>query len=100
MIRSQEYQGREKGGSITANTPYIVGERGPELVIPHRGGTVIPNNRLSSALGGGGGPVYNGPYIANLSAIDTQSGLQFIAKNKAAIWSANLSASRSLPNAR
>ena len=100
MIRSQEYQGREKGGSITANTPYIVGERGPELVVPHRGGTVIPNNRLSSALGGNSGPVYNGPYIANLSAIDTQSGLQFIAKNKAAIWSANLSASRSLPNAR
>jgi hypothetical protein len=100
MIRSQDYQGREKGGSMVANTPYIVGERGPELVVPHRGGTVIPNNQLSSALGGGGGPTYNGPYIANLSAIDTQSGLQFIARNKSAIWAANMSASRSLPNAR
>ena len=32
-----------------ANTPYIVGERGPELFMPGRSGTVIPND----ALGGG-----------------------------------------------
>lgn len=32
--------GRYKGG------PMIVGERGPELLVPNGGGTVIPNNRL------------------------------------------------------
>jgi phage-related minor tail protein len=37
------------GGSAMANTPYIVGEKGPELFMPGRSGTVIPNN----ALGGG-----------------------------------------------
>lgn len=100
-IRSQQYQGRQRGGSIVANTPYMVGEAGPELVIPHRGGTVVPNNQLSGALGGmGGGVTYNGPYIANLSAIDTQSGMEFISKNKEAIWSANLTAQRSVPALR
>ena len=100
MIRSQNYQGREKGGSIVANTPYIVGERGPELVVPHRGGTVIPNNQLSSALGGGAQVIYNGPYIANMSAIDTQSAQQFLAKNKNSVWAANQSAARGLPASR
>ena len=99
MIRNQQYQGREKGGSITANTPYIVGERGPELVVPHRSGTVIPNNQLSNAMGGGG-VTYNGPYIANLSAIDTQSAAQFLAANKQAVWAASVTAQRSMPSSR
>jgi hypothetical protein len=100
MIRSMQYQGRQRGGSIVANTPYMVGEAGPELVIPHKGGTVIPNNQLSSVMGQGGGVSYNGPYIANLQAIDTQSAMDFIAKNKQAIWSANLAAQRSVPSLR
>lgn len=99
MIRSMQYQGRQKGGSMVANTPYMVGEAGPELVIPHRGGTVIPNNQLSSVMGSGG-VSYNGPYIANLQAIDTQSAMDFISKNKQAIWSANLAAQRSVPSLR
>jgi hypothetical protein len=44
--------------------------------------------------------VYNGPYIANMSAIDTQSGLQFLAKNKQGVWAANQSAQRGLPQSR
>jgi len=43
--------GLATGGPAMANTPYIVGEKGPELFIPGRSGTVIPND----ALGGGGG---------------------------------------------
>ena len=77
----------------------MVGERGPELVIPHRGGTVIPNNQLSGVMGGGG-VTYNGPYIANLSAIDTQSAAQFLAANKQAVWAANMTAQRSIPSSR
>ena len=100
MIRQQQYQGREKGGTITANTPYIVGERGPELVVPHRGGSVIPNNQLSNVMNGGGQNVYNGPYIANMSAIDTQSAMQFLSKNKNSVWAANQSASRGIPASR
>jgi hypothetical protein len=40
---------RALGGPVSAGTPYMVGERGPELFMPSRGGSIIPNN----ALGGG-----------------------------------------------
>lgn len=99
-ISATQYQGRAKGGSMVANTPYMVGEQGPELVIPNRGATVVPNNQLSSHLGQGAQNVFNGPYIANMSAIDTQSSMQFISKNKEMIWAANQSASRSLQASR
>ena len=78
----------------------MVGERGPELFIPKTAGTVIPNNRLGSTMGSQPQVVYNGPYIANMNAIDTQSATQFLAKNKQAVWSANQSAQRSLPQSR
>ena len=42
--------GLATGGPAMANTPYIVGEKGPELFMPGRSGTVIPND----ALGGSG----------------------------------------------
>ena len=85
------------GGDI--NGPTIVGERGPELFIPKSAGTVIPNNRLAGAMGG---PqiTYNGPYIANMQAIDTQSATQFLARNKLSVYAANQSAARSLPTSR
>ena len=40
---------RALGGPVSAGSPYLVGERGPELFTPSRGGSIIPNN----ALGGG-----------------------------------------------
>ena len=44
------FKPRALGGPVSAGTPYMVGERGPELFMPSRGGSIIPNN----ALGGGG----------------------------------------------
>jgi len=35
-----------------------------------------------------------------MSAIDTQSAVQFLARNKTAVWSANQSAQRGLPTSR
>jgi lambda family phage tail tape measure protein len=93
------FPGRASGGSVSENAPYMVGERGPELFVPQRSGTIIPNHQLSTALGGGG-TTFNGPYIANMQAIDTQSGIQFLAKNKMTIWSMNQSANRSIPAGR
>lgn len=84
----------------TVDGPTIVGENGPELFIPSRSGSVIPNNSMSNAIGNNSGVTYNGPYIASMQAIDTQSGLQFIAKNQTAIWSANQAAQRGLPQSR
>ncbi len=63
-IRSQSYPGRDKGGTVVGNQPYMVGESGPELVIPGRTGTVVPNDKL-----GGSGNVVNVNFTIN--AIDT-----------------------------
>ena len=86
------------GGRITG--PSIVGENGPELFIPSGAGTIIPNQRMNDYASGGAQQVFNGPYIANMQAIDTQSGTQFLAKNKMTIWSLNQSANRSVPAGR
>jgi len=87
------------GGPVEGNTSYLVGENGPELFMPSRSGSIIPNNKLSD-MGGGQTVNYNGPYIANMSAIDTQSATQFLAKNKQTIYAVNQSASRSIPTSR
>ena len=34
---------RANGGPVSGGTPYIVGERGPELFVPSRNGTIVPN---------------------------------------------------------
>ena len=34
------------GGLVFGGTPYIVGERGPELFVPNTNGQVVPNNQL------------------------------------------------------
>jgi hypothetical protein len=44
----------ERGGMVSANKPYIVGEVGAELFVPSSNGRIVPNNKL----GGGGGNIY------------------------------------------
>lgn len=88
------------GGSPPVNQVSVVGERGPELFVPRSAGTIIPNNALASMGGGGQTINYNGPFIQSMSAIDTQSGLQFLAKNKQSVWSAYQSANRGIPMSR
>jgi len=101
MLAQQQFgvTGFANGGMVAGGTPYLVGEQGPELFMPNSSGTIIPNARLGSGMSS---PqiIYNGPYIANMSAIDTQSGAQFLARNKMAVWSANQSAGRSIPQSR
>lgn len=45
---------RANGGLVQAGMPYMVGERGAELFVPTRTGTIIPNSRM-----GGGTSVQN-----------------------------------------
>jgi phage-related minor tail protein len=88
------------GGFTAEGVPHLVGENGPELFVPNGAGTIIPNQRMNSSINNQPQVVYNGPYIAQMNAMDTQSATQFLAKNKMAIWSANQSASRSIPVSR
>ena len=42
---------RAAGGPVRGATPYVVGERGPELFVPGSSGSIVPNNQLGS-MGG------------------------------------------------
>ena len=38
--------GRAVGGPVRKGTPYLVGEQGPELIVPRSAGTVVPNGQI------------------------------------------------------
>lgn len=65
------------GGVVSGPTLGLFGERGPEAFVPLRGGR-IP---VSLHGGGGGSPIY-----IQISAIDTQSGLQFLHQHRENLW--------------
>ena len=41
-----KFPGKAAGGPVSAGSPYVVGEKGPELFVPGKSGTIIPNNKL------------------------------------------------------
>lgn len=45
---------RQFGGAVSAASPVIVGEKGPEMFVPSTAGHVVPNNQMGK--GGGGFP--------------------------------------------
>jgi hypothetical protein len=45
------------GGPVSAGSSYVVGEKGPELFVPHASGTIVPNNKMGGGSGSGGGSV-------------------------------------------
>ena len=60
--------------------PILVGEKGPEIFMPGKAGTVVPNDELNSV--GGQGDV-NVSFTIN--AIDTKTGVEFLLQNKRVI---------------
>jgi SLT domain-containing protein len=46
------FPARAQGGAVSANRPYVVGEKGPEMLVPSTSGRVIPNNQLGGGSGG------------------------------------------------
>ncbi|CAB4174289.1 hypothetical protein UFOVP965_31 [uncultured Caudovirales phage] len=47
--------GRASGGPVSGATPYVVGEKGPELFLPKTDGSIVPNNQLGGMFRAGGG---------------------------------------------
>ena len=45
------------GGPVSGGSPYVVGEQGPELFVPHASGTIVPNNKMGGGSGSGSGSV-------------------------------------------
>ena len=52
---SKLFPQRAKGGPVSGNQPYLVGERGPELFVPGAQGNIVPNH----AMGGGANVTVN-----------------------------------------
>jgi tape measure domain-containing protein len=42
------FKPRANGGPVTGGSTYLVGERGPELFVPGRSGSIVPNDKLGS----------------------------------------------------
>jgi hypothetical protein len=50
-----EGDGYASGGTVQANTPSLVGERGPELFVPNSSGKIVNGSDTRSAMSGGSG---------------------------------------------
>jgi len=80
--------GKQVGGPIMKNKPYLVGEAGPEVIIPNAGGNVIPNNQL---MGGSNTVTYN------IQAVDARSFKQLVASDPEFIYSVTQAGARRIP---
>jgi phage-related minor tail protein len=67
---------RASGGMMSPNTPYLVGERGPELVMPNRQSTVMNADLTQKALSGGGETI-----VVN-QTINVSTGVQQTVRNE------------------
>ena len=47
---SSAFAGRANGGPVAAGTPYIVGERQPELFVPNQAGNIYNQDQMRSAM--------------------------------------------------
>lgn len=85
---------RADGGAVDAGMPYYVGEGGPEMFVPNRNGTIIPNGQLAN-MGGT-------TYVTNnyIDAIDTKSFEDRIYGSSRAVWAANQYATKNISNSR
>jgi len=59
---------RAAGGPVMQGQPYMVGERGPELMVPTTAGRVVPTHKLQA--GGGSNTVLNYAPVINAQGAD------------------------------
>jgi len=43
------FQKKAAGGPVSGGTPYVVGEKGPELFVPGSSGNIVPNHAMGGA---------------------------------------------------
>lgn len=46
MLANKQIEYRADGGPVDANKPYVVGEQGPEVIVPNSSGTVLNKEQL------------------------------------------------------
>jgi Skp family chaperone for outer membrane proteins len=90
-INGNKVEGKAKGGPVSANTTYLVGERGPELLMMgNTPGNIIPNHALTmtgrsggSASVGGSGSIINLTVNAGMGTQGAEVGRQIVDALKA-----------------
>lgn len=81
--------GRASGGPVMGNTPYMVGEKGPELFVPSSSGNIVPNGQL-----GGANVTYN------INAVDAASFRQMLAREPEFLYAVTEKGRSSVPAGR
>ncbi|MGZ6836781.1 MAG: phage tail length tape measure family protein [Blastococcus sp.] len=71
--KQNRLDGRASGGPVTANTAYLVGEQGPEIVVPSTSGTVMNATKTAGLLGGSINITVNAPGHGNPQEIARQT---------------------------
>jgi len=74
--------GRAGGGPTAAGTPYLVGERGPELFVPGTSGGVMSNNDLRSAMNSQGGGAAGSPVLNMSFESTTIGGVEYVSREQ------------------
>lgn len=68
-LADKDVAGRAEGGPVNPNTPYIVGEKGPELFMPKNAGEIISTKQLMGSGQPAGMPEVNAEYQKITKAI-------------------------------
>jgi tape measure domain-containing protein len=72
---------RANGGPVSAGSPYVVGEHGPELFVPGRNGSVVSNSGLRDAMGAA--PGSSGSPVLNMSFQTTSiGGVEYVSREQ------------------
>lgn len=79
------------GGPVMKNKPYIVGEQGPELMVPGSSGSIVPNH----ALGG-----MNQTVNYNIQAVDAPSFQSLVARDPQFLHAVVTKGANTLPSGR
>lgn len=88
--------GMAAGGPVSGNTPYIVGEQGPELFIPKMAGNIVPNHKMGDV--GSSQAQSSNTYITNnISAVDAKSVAQLFAENRKTLLGSVKMAEKEMP---
>ena len=91
--------GKAAGGPIMAGTPYMVGERGPELFVPSSAGKIVPNNVLNGSAAGQGAVNGGGQTMVtyNIQAVDASSFRSLVARDPSFMFAVTEQGRRSQP---
>lgn len=70
------------GGPTRAGTPYLVGERGPELFVPGTNGGVMSNSDLRSSMGAAPGSAAGAPVLNMSFETSTINGVEYVSRDQ------------------